>query len=103
MGTECIARGIEDLQLTYGLDDDGDSIPNRYLAAPTLAEIQQIVTVRVSLLARTQQPDRRYTDPRTYQVDNAPAYTPADNFHRRLYSITVGVYNRRNLQRLLGI
>jgi type IV pilus assembly protein PilW len=100
MGTECIARGIEDLQLTFGLDSDGDGIPNRYLDDPTLVELQQLVTVRVFLLARTQQPDIRNTDTRSYQVSNAPAYTPADNFHRRLYSITVGVYNRRNLSRL---
>lgn len=103
MGTECIARGIEDLQLTFGLDTDGDGTPNRYLVDPTLTELQEVVTVRVFLLARTQQPDRRHTDARSYQVSNAPNYAPADNFHRRLYSITVGVYNRRNLQRLLGI
>lgn len=103
MGTECIARGIEDLQLSFGLDTDGDSAPDRYLENPTLAELQQVVTARVLLLARTQELDMRYTDQRTYRIGNAPDFAPADNFHRRIYSITVGVYNRRNLQRLLGV
>jgi type IV pilus assembly protein PilW len=103
MATECIARGIEDMQLEFGLDTDGDGIPNQYLTDPTLVQLQQVVTARVFLLARTQDIDIQHTDNRTYQVSNAPAYTPGDNFHRRLYSITVGVYNRRNLQRLLGI
>lgn len=103
MATECIGRGIEDLQIEYGLDTDGNGTPNRYLANPTLTEMQQAVTVRIYLLARTQDRDIKYTDPRTYQFSNMPAYTPADNFHRRLYSITVGVYNRRNLRQLLGV
>jgi type IV pilus assembly protein PilW len=103
MTTECIARGIEDLQVEFGLDTDSNGTPNRYLANPTLAQLQQVVTVKLYLLARTQAIDIRQTDDRSYQVSNAPAYQPSDNFHRRLYAITVGVYNRRNLQRLLGI
>ena len=100
MDTDCIARGIEDLQLEFGLDTDGDGIANRYASAPTLAELQRVVSVRISLLARTTDPDFAYTDDRTYNLSNAPAYTPNDNFHRRTYSVTVTVHNLRNLQRL---
>lgn len=100
MDTDCIARGIEDLQLEFGIDADGDGVANRYASAPTLAELQRVVSVRVSVLARTTDPDFAYTDDRTYNLSNAPAYTPSDNFHRRAYSITVTVHNLRNLQRL---
>ena len=98
--TDCIAQGIEDLQIEYGLDLDGDGAANQYLAGPTLAEIQNIVSVHITLLARTLTADRGYTDARTYQVGNAPAYSPNDNFHRRIYSVTVAVHNLRNLRRL---
>lgn len=101
--TECLAEGIEDLQIEYGLDPDGNGAVNHYVASPTLDEMQQVVAARISMLARTIQPDRDYTDNRTYQVGNAPAYTPNDRFHRRLYAVTVTVHNLRNLQRLLGI
>lgn len=100
MTTECIAQGIEDLQVEYGLDTNGDGSANLYLTDPTLAELQQAVSARVYLRARTLVEDRRYTDNRTYTVSNAPAVTPADNFHRRVYSTTVTIHNLRNMQRL---
>ncbi len=100
--TECIARGIEDLQIEYGLDTDGSGSANNYLAAPTLAQLQQVVSVRIFLLARTQATDFGFTDQRTYLLSNAPAYTPNDQFHRRLYTITVLVTNLRN-RNIMGI
>jgi type IV pilus assembly protein PilW len=100
--TECIASGIEDLQIEYGLDTTGSGSANRYLAAPTLTQLQQVVSVRVFLLARTLVTDFSYTDQRTYSLSNAPAYTPNDQFHRRLYTITVPVTNLRNGQ-VLGV
>jgi prepilin-type N-terminal cleavage/methylation domain-containing protein len=100
MTTECVAQGIEDLQVEYGLDTNDDGSANRYLTNPTLAELQQAVSARVYLRARTLVEDRRYTDNRTYTVSNAPAVTPGDNFHRRVYSTTVTIHNLRNIQRL---
>jgi len=100
MATDCIARGIENLQIEYGLDLNGDGSVNRYVPNPTLAEIERVSSVRVSLLARTVRADRGYTDERVYRLSNAPDYSPADNFHRRVYSTTVPVHNRRNQERL---
>lgn len=100
--TECIARGIEDLQIEYGLDTDGDGSANRYVPDPTLAEMQTVVSARIFLLARTTVEDFTYTDQKTYSLSNAPDYQPADNFHRRLYTITVPVHNLRN-QQFLGL
>jgi type IV pilus assembly protein PilW len=100
MTTECIAQGIENLQLEYGLDTDSDGSADRYLANPTLAEMQDVVSARVFILARTRDSDRRHTDPKTYSISNAPDYTPADNYHRRVYQVTVTVHNLRNLRRL---
>ncbi|MDH3978537.1 MAG: PilW family protein [Gammaproteobacteria bacterium] len=98
--TECIARGIENLQIEYGLDNDNDGSANRYVANPTLAEMQTIVSARIFLLARTTVPDFTYVDQKTYSMSNAPDYLPADNFHRRLYTITVPIHNLRNQQHL---
>lgn len=100
MTTECIAQGIESLQLEYGLDTDNDGSADRYLSNPTLAEIQDVVSARVFLLARTRDEDHRHTDAKTYSISNAPDYAPADNYHRRVYEMTVTVHNLRNLRRL---
>jgi len=98
--TECIAQGIEDLQVSYGIDLDDDGAANQYLDDPTLAELQNVVSARITLLARTVTPDRNYTDTRTYSVGNADDYTPNDAFHRRIYTVTVGIRNLRNFQRM---
>lgn len=100
MTDECIAQGIENLQLEYGTDTDNDGSADRYLTNPTLAEIQDVVSARVFLLARTRDMDRSHTDTKTYSISNAGDYTPGDNYRRRVYEMTVTVHNLRNLRRL---
>ncbi len=97
MQTECIATGIEDLQIEYGIDTSGDGNPNVYMSAPTLAELQNVVSARIYLLARTTDVDVRYTNQKSFSIGNAPVYTPNDSFHRRVYSTTVSVQNIRSM------
>jgi type IV pilus assembly protein PilW len=98
MTTECLAAGIEDLQVEYGIDVDDDGRPNVFLPNPTLAQMQSVVSARIFLLGRTTEVDRRYQNNKTYTVSNAPAYTPGDNFHRRVVSTTVNIQNIRSLK-----
>jgi type IV pilus assembly protein PilW len=100
VATECLAQGIENLQVEYGLDPDGDGRPNVFLANPTFAQMQTAVAARVYVLARSSDADIQYTNQKTYRLSNAPAYTPADNFYRRVFSITVGLRNLASLRRL---
>lgn len=97
MLTECIATGIEDLQIEYGIDTSGDGNPNVYMSAPTLADLQSVVSARIYLLARTTEIDVRYTNQKTFSIGNAPDYTPNDSFHRRVYSTTVAIQNIRSM------
>ena len=60
----------------------------------------QVVTVRVSLLARSAAGDTSYVNEKTYTMSNAPPRTPKDNFYRRIYSSTVVVHNVINLFQL---
>ncbi len=97
MTTECLAAGIEDLQIEYGIDANGDGFANLYMPSPTLLEIQNVVSARVSLLARTTDIDVRYQSEKTFTLSNAQPYTPDDSFHRRVVSMTVGIQNIRSL------
>ncbi len=97
MTTECIAAGIENLQIEYGLDLNDDGNPNVFLPNPTLVQMQSVVSARIFLLARTTEVDRRYQNNKTYTVSNAPAYAPGDDFHRRVVSTTVTIQNIRSL------
>lgn len=99
--TECIAAGIENLQIEYGLDVDESGSVDQYLPNPTLAQLQRVISARIFVLARTLNQDIGYTDNRTYQLSNAAAFNPNDNFHRRLYTVTIPIFNMRNRARLL--
>ena len=97
MLTECIATGIENLQIEYGIDTNNDGNPNVYMSTPTLADLQGIVSARIHLLARTTDIDVRHTNQKTFSIGNAPDYTPNDSFHRRVYSTTVAIQNIRSM------
>lgn len=97
MVTECLAAGIEDLQIDYGIDTSGDGFANVYVPDPDLLELQDIVGARVSLLVRSSDPDPRYENDKTYVLSNAFPYSPRDNFHRRVVSTTVSIQNIRSL------
>lgn len=100
MTSECLAAGIEDLQIEYGIDLNDDGNPNVFLPNPTLAQIQSVVSARIFLLARTTKVDQRYQNVKTYTVSNAPPYVPGDNFHRRVVSTTVSIQNIRSLNKM---
>ncbi len=97
MLTECIATGIENLQIEYGIDTSGDGNPNVYMSTPTLTDLQTVVSARIYLLARTTDIDVRHTNQKTFSIGNAPDYTPNDSFHRRVYSTTVAIQNIRSM------
>ena len=97
MVTECIATGIEDLQIEYGIDTSSDGNPNAYVSAPTVTELQNVVSARIFLLARTTDIDTRHTNQKTFSLSNSPDYTPADSFHRRVFSTTVAIQNIRSM------
>lgn len=95
--TECIATGIENLQIEYGIDTSNDGNANVFLASPTLAELERVVSARIFLLARTGEMDVKYTNAKSFSISNSPVYTPNDSFHRRVFSTTVAIQNVRSM------
>jgi Tfp pilus assembly protein PilW len=102
MTTECLATGIEDLQIEYGIDTSEDGHPNLFVTNPSLTDIQNVVSARIFILARTTDIDTRYTNEKTYSISNAPDYEPGDSFHRRVFSTTVSIQNIRSLN-MMGL
>jgi type IV pilus assembly protein PilW len=97
MTTECLATGIENLQLEYGIDTTSDGQPNVFLSNPSLAQIQDVVSARIFVLARTTEIDVRYTNAKTFSISNSPDYAPNDSFHRRVFSTSVSIQNIRSM------
>ena len=97
MATECLATGIENLQIEYGIDTSSDGHPNAYVPNPTLVQMQDVVAARIFLLARTTEIDTRYENNKTYSISNAPDLVPGDSFHRRVFSTSVSIQNIRSI------
>jgi len=97
MTTECLATGIEDLQIEYGIDNSEDGHPNVYMTNPSLTDMQNVVSARIFLLARTTEIDTRYTNNKTYSLSNSGDFVPNDSFHRRVFSTSVSIQNIRTM------
>jgi len=108
-----VARGIEQFQVQYGIDTDNDNRVDRYVdaIAATDPRWQQLVAVRVWLLARAECPETQYDNTHQYLMGNTsvrPASTDQDgdgridgdvdgdgndDYRRRLYLNTVALRN----------
>ena len=91
--TECIAEGIEDFHVQYGIDTDRNAIANIYTSTPTLAEMENAVSARVYLLARSIESDPHFTNDTQYVLGDAVVPAANDGFYRRVYSTTISLRN----------
>jgi len=98
MEEDCLAEGVENLQLEWGIDGDDDGIIDRYLWNPNSNDMPQARSVRIHLLVRA-------TDPRAAASSDAKEFELADyksvddsNFVskgllRRAFTTTVQIKN----------
>ncbi|MEO1574302.1 MAG: PilW family protein, partial [Pseudomonadota bacterium] len=101
IATEEVIAGVEDLQIQYGVDLTGDGSANSYLGADGVADPQTIVSVRVWLRLRTEDPELGFQDDRTW-LYSEEAFNAAntgtqddDAFRRTVVSKTIELRNRR--------
>jgi hypothetical protein len=95
--SEEVAYGVENLQVQYGLDTDAtpDNSVDQYVdaMAPTDTRWDQVIAVRLWLLARAECPETGFTNTNTYAMGNQNI-TPNDAYRRQLYTSTVMLRNR---------
>lgn len=89
---EELAEGVEDMQILYGEDINGDLAADRYLDATAIGgDMSNVISVRLNLLMRSL--DEIATEPVAFTF-NGMTTTPADRFLRRVFSTTVTLRNR---------
>lgn len=105
-----LVEGVEELQMQYGLDTDGDGVPDVYVADPSdhpagactgncpVNNWMNVVTVQFHLLARNLEVSPNYTDTKTYYLGkNALGadilVTPGLGFRRHVYSSLIRIAN----------
>ena len=102
-----IIPGVEDMQVQFGIDPSGTLRQRAALRGPGAIPIgAQVVSVRIWLLVRAENPEVGFRDTRTYQYGDrvtatgttadlnaanaaGRAYVPADDFRRLLVSRTI--------------
>jgi type IV pilus assembly protein PilW len=100
MTVSSIAEGIENMQLEYGIDSDADGIPNSYSTAPATADWQNVIAVKIYLLARNTEITGDYVDSKTYSLaSDGTTLTGSpfnDQYKRHVYAATVRAINIGN-------
>ncbi len=101
-----LVEGIENMQFDYGLDSTGDGAPDAFVSAPAAtspAAWQNVMAVKVSLLARNVDATPGYVDSKSYTLGTAgtvgpyacgaSGYPQPCNYKRHLYSEEIRVVN----------
>jgi len=105
-----LVEGIEEFQVEYGLDSDGDGAPDAYVANPSdypkgacggacpVNNWMNVVTARFHFLARNLDASADYVDVKTYELGldengNPVTVTPGGSYRRHVYGSLVRVVN----------
>jgi len=88
-GFQSISENIEKVEFYYTLADD------TLTTTPTAAQLGNIRSVKISILAIIDKPDRKFVNTQTYTSASGADWTPAspDNFRRRFQTMTVKCRN----------
>lgn len=93
MATDCLVEGVEDMQIEWGIDADGDGTPSQFKAAPTLADMDDIAAARIYLLMRSVNVVPNYTNAKSYVLGTKTLAAKNDGFLRTVFATTVQVRN----------
>ena len=94
---EELAEGVDDLQILYGEDTDGDLTANKYVTANNVGNMKNVMSVRINLLLRTLDNNIASTA-QTYVYPTAPdansaTITATDKRLRRILTTVVTLRN----------
>lgn len=92
---EEILPGVEDLQVRYGVDADGDLAADRYVDADGLGEGDRVVAARIWLRVRAATRDSGWDERTRYAYANQDETTPAEQraYRRVVVAKTVQLRN----------
>ncbi len=93
MQKECLVEGIEDMQIEFGVDSDGDGVPNRFETAPDADELVNSVAARIYLLVRSVNTAAGHTDNKAYVLGAKNVAAKNDGFLRKVFSTSVQLRN----------
>lgn len=90
--TEELVEGVQDMRISYGLDTNGDRSVDSTVATSGVVDWDQVQTVQVSLLLRS---DDQAVDGAQAYTFNGTTTTPADRRIRKVFNATIAVRARQ--------
>ena len=99
-----VAPGVENLQVQFGVDMNGDNTVDRYtnpgsaIITPGVAGFDpgaRVLTARIWLVVRSISPENGIVDLTDYEPGNVDLGVPNDNFRRLMVSKTILLRNAR--------
>ena len=90
-----LVDNVDDMQILYGEDTDNDGSANVYVTADAVTNMDNVVSVRISLLMRTAD-DHLIPTKQVYTYDtySGSSHTASDYRIRRVFNSTVKLRNR---------
>lgn len=102
MTPQCLAEGIEQFHIEWGIDTDADSdgVANAYEKNPL--DMSRVVSARIYVLSRSIDAlPGRPASSKEFRLGSVTPLTTDDRFYRRVYSTTVLLRNSVNRANLL--
>lgn len=100
-----VAPGVENMQLQFGVDVNGDNAVDRYVnpgddilvpGTGTFIPGARVITARIWLVVRSVDPEIGLNDQRDYEPGDVDLGVPNDNFRRLQVSKTILLRNARS-------
>jgi len=91
---EELVEGIEQFQVQYGVDTNGDVIVDEYRTADNVTDWNDVISVSVALLARAIDEYGADTDRRSYNLLGVTVAGPGDRRLREVFTATASIRNR---------
>lgn len=89
-----IVPDVENMQILYGEDTDGDLTVDRYVTATNVTNMNNVVNVRIALLLRTANLTNVVPDVKVYNLNGTPVGPFNDLRMRRVLVSTLNLRNR---------
>jgi type IV pilus assembly protein PilW len=87
------AEGIENFEIDFGIDVDKSGVADYFNNRPTAPELQNAVSARIYILARSTQTDINHKDETIYNLGSTQVNGNGDKFRRRLFTKSVVMRN----------
>jgi len=91
---EELIEGVENMQLLYGVDSNGDREVDSYVSAEDVPDWQSVVSVKVALLLASADDVRTEASSETFDLLGTEVSSPSDRRMRRVMTSTIALRNR---------